>query len=561
MTEFQNPVGSLGEQSSEGPRSHPGGITGSPAPTAQKKGTKRKLDLKTYETKYDAIMEVERGSLSKKQVAEKFAISASTLSTWLKNADSIKEKVTAGNVEPQRKKNRAAKFPEVEDALLKWFANARTHNVTVSGEMMREKARDFALKLGVPDSEFDCSVGWLERFKARHAIVFKRVCGESNDVATDSVALSDWKSKLATILKDYSASDVFNADETGIFYKLMPDKTLEFKSVSCHGGKQSKERLTVMVAANMSGTEKLPLMVIGKSANPRCFKNVKRLPTDYKSNKKAWMTSEIFTEWARKLDLQMSKQKRKICLVIDNCPAHPHIKSLKATTIVFLPPNTTSVTQPMDQGIIRNLKVFYRKFVVQRKLRAIDTNSDFTLTVLDALRMLHQAWRSVTMKTIANCYRHAGFAVTEPDQVAESNDDDDDDDPDDDLPLASLMNVAPGVSMSDFAAADDDVPTCADLSDDDIIEGIVSARNDNDDESDDEEPAQPPTRPTIYSALDAFDTLRSFFDAHNGGDRANQALADLNSMMVDAHLTKTYTRQTAMTDYVKRTDRAEGPRE
>ncbi|KAK3084766.1 hypothetical protein FSP39_018528 [Pinctada imbricata] len=442
MTEFQNPVGSLGEQSSEGPRSHPGGITGSPAPTAQKTGTKRELDLKTYETKYDAIMEVERGSLSKKQVAEKFAISASTLSTWLKTPTLLKRRLRPVMLSLNAKKNRAAKFPEVEDALFKWFANARTHNVTVSGEMMREKAIDFALKLGVPDSEFECSVGWLERFKARYAIVFKRVCGESNDVAFKV------KSKLATILKDYSASDVFNADETGIFYKLMPDKTLEFKSVSCHAGKQSKERLTVMVAANMSGTEKLPLMFIGKSANPRCFKNVKRLQTDYKSNKNAWMTSEIFKEWTGKLDFQMSKQKRNICLVIDNCPMHPHIKSLKATTIVFLPPNTTSVTQPMDQGIIRNLKVFYRKFVVQRKLRAIDTNSDFTLTVLDALRMLHQACRSVTMKTIANCYRRAGFAVSESDQVAESNDDDDDDDdPDDDLPLASLMNIAPGVSI------------------------------------------------------------------------------------------------------------------
>ena len=90
-------VGSLGEQSSEGPRFNPGGITGSPAPTP-KKGVKRKLDTKTYETKYDAIMEVERGSLSKKQIAEKFGISSSTLSTWLKNAESIRQKVTSGEV-------------------------------------------------------------------------------------------------------------------------------------------------------------------------------------------------------------------------------------------------------------------------------------------------------------------------------------------------------------------------------------------------------------------------------------------------------------------------------
>jgi hypothetical protein len=41
-------------------------------------------------------------------------------------------------------------------------------------------------------------------------------------------------------------------------------------------------------------------------------------------------------------------------MIVDNCPAHPHVKGLKSMKLVFLPPNTTSVTQPMDQGVIRN---------------------------------------------------------------------------------------------------------------------------------------------------------------------------------------------------------------
>jgi hypothetical protein len=48
----------------------------------------------------------------------------------------------------------------------------------------------------------------------------------------------------------------------------------------------SKDRLTALVCANMSGTDKLPMFVIGKSQNPRCFKNVKSLPTEYVTNKK-----------------------------------------------------------------------------------------------------------------------------------------------------------------------------------------------------------------------------------------------------------------------------------
>ena len=72
----------------------------------------------------------------------------------------------------QRKKSRGAKFPEVVKALLTWFKNAREareQNVTVSGE----KAKYFATKLGISDLEFDCSSGWLERFKVPHDISFK----------------------------------------------------------------------------------------------------------------------------------------------------------------------------------------------------------------------------------------------------------------------------------------------------------------------------------------------------------------------------------------------------
>ena len=117
--------------------------------------------------------------------------------------------------------------------------------------------------------------------------------------------------------------------------------TLDFKGAICTGGKKAKDRLTVLVAANMSGKEKLPLFVIGKTAKPRCFNNVKSLPVDYAANKKAWMTSDLFVSWLRKLDKKYLMQGQSIAMVVDNCPAHPDIDNLKAVKLVFLPPNTT----------------------------------------------------------------------------------------------------------------------------------------------------------------------------------------------------------------------------
>ena len=61
------------------------------------------------------------------------------------------------------------------------------------------------------------------------------------------------------------------------------------------------------------------------------------------------------------LDVKFQKENRKIALIIDNCPAHPTIADLSNVKLIFLPPNTTSVSQPKDQGVKKRLKAFYRR--------------------------------------------------------------------------------------------------------------------------------------------------------------------------------------------------------
>ena len=91
---------------------------------------------------------------------------------------------------------------------------------------------------------------------------------------------------LPDILKTYAAQDIFNCDECALFFRCLPNKTC-FKDDPCHGIKKSMERLTVLVCCNSDGSEKMPLLVTGKSKRPRRFKNVKELPIDYMANYKA----------------------------------------------------------------------------------------------------------------------------------------------------------------------------------------------------------------------------------------------------------------------------------
>ena len=76
------------------------------------------------------------------------------------------------------------------------------------------------------------------------------------------------------------------------------------------------------------------------------------------------MTGKLFIKWMRSFDAAMAKAKRKVLLVVDNCTAHSHVAGLKATELLFLPPNATAKLQPCDCGIIKNLKTHYRSLML-----------------------------------------------------------------------------------------------------------------------------------------------------------------------------------------------------
>ncbi|GFS65725.1 tigger transposable element-derived protein 4 [Trichonephila clavipes] len=271
-----------------------------------------------------------KANKKQKEIAEELGIAPSTLRTVLKSRVDI-EKNVGGT---KRQKLKHAKHEDLE------------------------KAKEIASHLNITD--FCGSTGWLDRFRNRHGIVYRQISGEAEAVNEDDI--SSWKNNvLPSLLQDYAPEDVYNADEFGLFFKLMPDKSFVFKNETCHGGKLSKKkRLTVLACTNATGTHKIKLVVIGKSRSPRCFKNVRSLPCDYLSQARSWMTGDLFKNWIHQLDTIFGKQKRKVILFVDNCPAHPKDIPTTNIKIVFLPPTATSKLQPLDQGIIKVVKQKYR---------------------------------------------------------------------------------------------------------------------------------------------------------------------------------------------------------
>ena len=110
------------------------------------------------------------------------------------------------------------------------------------------------------------------------------------------------------------------------------------------------------------------------------------------------------------LDRKFVTECRKIALIVDNFPVHADVPGLQAINLIFLPPNTISRTQHMDQGVIRSLKAYYRSILVARKIACIEKNREVPkIDILDAMNMLSQAWFKVPERTVANCFCKAGI--------------------------------------------------------------------------------------------------------------------------------------------------------
>lgn len=129
---------------------------------------------------------------------------------------------------------------------------------------------------------FAASVGWVDKFVRRHALRSVSMHGEAASANAAKVAQN--MVTLRQALKEFDLDCIFNMDETGLFYKLLPRRTYicdfeDRKSVRGTKAMRAKDRITAYVCTNATG-QKVPMSIIGTAKNPRCFR-VERPPVHY----------------------------------------------------------------------------------------------------------------------------------------------------------------------------------------------------------------------------------------------------------------------------------------
>ncbi|XP_078233580.1 fidgetin-like protein 1 isoform X4 [Pogona vitticeps] len=107
----------------------------------------------------------------------------------------------------------------------------------------------------------------------------------------------------------------------------------------------------------------------------------------------------------------------KALLLMDNAPAHPPgleddlLEEFSFIKIMFLPPNTTPVLQPMDQQVIVNFKKRYTKELFRCCFEVTDTTN---LTLLEfwrehfdiviCLKLITTAWDGISQRNLNSAW-------------------------------------------------------------------------------------------------------------------------------------------------------------
>jgi len=275
-------------------------------------------------------------------------------------------------------RTRRSKFEEIDASLKTWFDGIESmggEELPMTMAVLETRAREIATDLGVEG--FVGSPGFIQRWASRHRLKSVKLWGQAGSAAE---AVRKGERRMAEIrsdLADYDPENIYNMDETGLQYRCLPSRTYiaagRRRRVRGSKAMKAKDRVTLVLACNATGSHKIPVAIIGCAAVPQCFKPPREgCPLPYFSQQSAWMDGTVYEKWFKTVFVPnvRSRTRSPVILVVDNCGAHTKIEC-DGVTICPLPPNVTSVHQPLDAGIIACLKRRYKRRLISLVLGAL----------------------------------------------------------------------------------------------------------------------------------------------------------------------------------------------
>ncbi|XP_017794536.1 PREDICTED: tigger transposable element-derived protein 1-like [Habropoda laboriosa] len=259
---------------------------------------RRKRKSMSLDMKMEILNQFEKGE-KPSSIAKSYGINESTVRTIKNMRKSIESK-------------------NMEKALVIWIQDNIQKKIPMSSYMIRQKGvsifnslkkQGLALASDKKETDFSGSKGWFEKFKKRYSLHNLKFKGKA----------------------------IFNVDEAALFWKKNPGKTFVTKSIkSVSEFKVNEDRVTLLLCSNASGEQLMKPLVINGALRPQALKeiDINDPPIHWMTNKKAWVTTNVFRDWFYNYFIQETENYMKkkgfpfkIRLLLDNAPGRPSAES------------------------------------------------------------------------------------------------------------------------------------------------------------------------------------------------------------------------------------------
>ena len=149
---------------------------------------------------------------------------------------------------------------KMEKALNLWVEDMNRKRMPIDGNVLRQKALSLHEDFKKESTEekdtkqFTASEGWLHRFRNRHNLKNIKITGEAASAGEEAVATFPAELKKLIEEEGYHPKQVFNCDETGLFWKKTPNRTyIHKRAKQASRFKAWNDRLTLVLCGSTAG--------------------------------------------------------------------------------------------------------------------------------------------------------------------------------------------------------------------------------------------------------------------------------------------------------------------
>lgn len=405
------------------------------------KGKRRRLNLSEKVRALDMI----EGGISLQEVADEFGSSKRAILRMRQEANVIRGLSEAGakGSMKSRKQGNSVKYSALEAKVAEVLDVSRRNKISISNELVRECSKkvqeemlnnsNFSEEEAKDLREFSPTDSWIRSFARRYNIRMPSSRRLQVPVLSGEAPLTPECMSLKNKLQRYDPDCIFSVHETTLFHKMLPQEAYLRTPEHANAGASMmffphdmgmKDRITLIVCSNATGTMKVPLTIVGKSKQPACFR-IRPSPLPYLTQPHVWFDVTTFKQWFSEVFIPCIRKHswKNVALLVENVIDENIAEDPRGQVkIMRLPLDSRPIHHPMEQGILALVKQRYRYAMLERvlellpfrdaiqacnmrkseALRGLDDGHD--PNVLDAAELLYEIWQETSAQSTARSW-------------------------------------------------------------------------------------------------------------------------------------------------------------